>query len=459
MNRRDFLSATVSAALAAAPSRKPNIVFFLYDDLGYANLGCYGGKHMETPFSDQLAREGTRYTDCYAGACVCAPSRSTLMSGLHQGHAPVRANAQTVPLEPSDVTIAKVLKQAGYATGGFGKWGLGDAGTAGSPVRQGFDEFFGYTHQTHAHNYWPEYLRDGDEKVPLPANVGRKKGTYAADVIADRTYRFIDRNKDQPFFLFATPTLPHGLFHPPDDRPYSSKPWTPMQRNYASMVTRADAQLGEILKRLDRYNLTRDTIVFVTSDNGGPELPGKAHEFFQTNGPLRDFKTTLYEGGIRVPMIVRWPGHVPAGRTSSAPWYFADVLPTLCDLSGTTPPKPLDGVSMLRQLEGRGAPKPRFLYWEDDRWSAQTRRLDPSRLRQAVRWGNWKAVRSAPGTPLELYDLAADIGESRNVAADNPKVIQRIETYLASVRTEPRPHDNGNPEWVGRKDIPPGDSH
>lgn len=459
MNRRDFLASLASAVPLQAAARKPNIVFFLYDDLGYANLGCYGGKLIETPHSDRLAREGTRYTDCYAGACVCAPSRSTLMSGLHQGHAPVRANAQTVPLEPSDVTIAKVLKKAGYATGGFGKWGLGDAGTAGSPVKQGFDEFFGYTHQTHAHNYWPEYLRDGDEKVPLPDNVGRRKGTYAADVIAERTYRFIDRHKAEPFFLFATPTLPHALYHPPDDRPYSSKPWTALQRNYASMVTRADAQLGEILRRLEQHKLTDNTIVFVSSDNGGPELPEKAASFFATNGPLRDFKTTLYEGGIRVPMIVRWPGRVPAGRTSSVPWTFADVLPTLCDISGAPAPAPMDGVSMLRELQGKGAPKERFLYWEDDRWSAQSRRLDPSRLRQAVRWGRWKAVRNAPGSPLELYDLSADIGESRNVAAANSSVVARVERYLATVRSEPRPHDNGNPEWVGRKDIPAGDTH
>jgi arylsulfatase A-like enzyme len=321
--RRFVLDAVGAAALAAGAAhgakRRPNIVWFMYDDLGSAELGCFGQKRIKTPHSDRLAREGLRLTSCYAGGSVCAPSRSVLMTGLHLGHTPVRANALTVPLEPGDVTVAELLQQAGYTTGGFGKWGLGDANTTGTPKKQGFDEFFGYLHQTQAHNYWPEYLRDGDDKVPLQQNVGRKMGVYSADLIAERMYRFLERNRSKPFFLYATPTLPHAEFHPPNEGDYANEPgWTPFQKKYAAMVSQADAQLGRILKMLDDDGLASNTIVFCTSDNGGPkQRDPQANAFFETNGPLRDFKGTLWEGGIRVPMIVRWPGHVVPGSVNS----------------------------------------------------------------------------------------------------------------------------------------------
>ncbi|MDX1978886.1 MAG: arylsulfatase [Bryobacteraceae bacterium] len=451
LTRRAFLAA--AAPVLAAANRPPNIVWFMYDDLGSAGLGCFGQEKISTPNSDRLAREGTRYTACYAGGSVCAPSRSVLMTGQHLGHTPVRANAQTVPFEDSDITVAEVLKKAGYATGAFGKWGLGDAGSTGAPTRQGFDEFFGYLHQTHAHNYWPEYLRDGEAKVPLAENAGRKMNRYSASLIAERTFQFVEKNRARPFFLYASPTLPHAAFHPPNDKPYSDRPWTRFQKNYAAMVGDADAQLGRILALLDQHGLASNTVVFCTSDNGGAQLPEKGGEFFRTNGALRGYKGSLWEGGLRVPMIVRWPGRVKAAGTNATPWYFADFLPTAAAIAGTKPPAGVDGVSMLPALAGKTI-KERTLYWEQQGWDARTRRLRDGTLQQAVRLGDWKAIRHKPGAPLELYNLASDPAEATNIAQSHPKIVSRIEAYLKTARITPRPHDNGNPEWVGRKDMP-----
>jgi arylsulfatase A-like enzyme len=451
MTRRAFLGSIGVAA--AAQRRPPNIIWFMYDDLGSAGLGCYGQEKILTPHSDRLAREGTRFTACYAGGSVCAPSRSVLMTGLHLGHTPVRANAQTVPLELGDVTVAEVMKRAGYVTGCFGKWGLGDAGTTGSPMRQGFDEFFGYLHQTHAHNYWPEYLRDGDEKYPLPANVGRKKGTYSSPLIGERMAQFVEKHKDRPFFLYATPTLPHALFHPASDAPYTDKPWTQMQKNFAAMTTEADAQLGRLLELLDRHGLRENTVVFCTSDNGGVAPPDdKDGKFFEINRPLRGFKGSLWEGGLRVPMIVRWPGKVAAGAVNGTPWYFADFLPTAAEIAGAKAPR-VDGVSVAGVLQGKGM-KRRALYWEQEVWEAKTKRMRAGTLAQAVRMGDWKAIRRKPGAALEIYNLAKDPGETADVAGENPRVVAEMEAYLRRARVEARPHDNGNPEWVGRQDIP-----
>ncbi|MBL8178243.1 MAG: arylsulfatase [Bryobacterales bacterium] len=454
MTRRALFGAT--ASLLLAQKRPPNIVWFMYDDLGSAGLGCYGQEKILTPHSDRLAKEGTRYTACYAGGSVCAPSRSVLMTGMHLGHTPVRANAQTVPFEDSDVTVAEVLKKAGYATGGFGKWGLGDAGSTGAPTRQGFDEFYGYLHQTHAHNYWPEYLRDGEAKVPMPANVGRKKGTYSATLIGERMAQFVEKNRSRPFFLYATPTLPHALFHPPTDAPYSGKPWTKGQKAFAAMTTMADAQLGRILALLDKHGLAENTVVFCTSDNGGVKPPDENNDgsFFEINRGLKGFKGSLWEGGLRVPMIVRWPGKVAAGKVNGTPWYFADFLPTAAEIAGGKAPQGVDGVSMVPALTGKNMAR-RALYWEQERWEAKTKRMREGTLAQAVRLGDWKAIRNAPGAALELYDLSKDPREQRNVAGDNPKVVSEIEGLLKKVRVAARPHDNGNAEWVGRKDVPP----
>lgn len=452
--RRALLTSALVARATSAAKRLPNIVWFMYDDLGSAELGCFGQQKIRTPHSDRLAREGTRFTACYAGGSVCAPSRSVLMTGLHLGHTPIRANAHTVPFETADVTVAEILKQAGYATGGFGKWGLGDVGSTGVPTRQGFDEFFGYLHQTHAHNYWPEYLRDGEAKYPMPENVGRKMGRYSADVIAERMVQFVEKHRDRPFFLYATPTLPHAAFHPPDEGDYAQENWTTSQKKYAGMVSRADAQLGKILALLDQHGLTSNTIVFCTSDNGGPKRAPADNAFFRTNGDLRDYKGTFWEGGLRVPMIVRWPGHAAPGVSNATPCYFADFLPTAAEIAGMKKlPKGLDGTSLLPAFAGKSL-KPRFLYWEQERWRANPKGMVPGTLEQAARFGDWKAVRLKPGQPLQLFNLAQDPSEKTDVATAQPAVIAKFEAYLATARVAARPHDNGNSEWVGRTDMP-----
>lgn len=447
--RREFLAASTAAGLLnGAPAKRPNIVFVILDDLGYGDFGCYGQKKIRTPNVDRAAAEGTRFTDCYAGGAVCAPSRSVLMTGLHMGHTPVRANAGTVPIEASDYTVAQALKEAGYATGGFGKWGLGDARTTGIPTRHGFDEFFGYLHQVHAHSFFPEFLWDNETRFPLPGNAGGKRGQYSADIIAGRSFEFVRKNRGRPFFLYACYTLPHARFEIPSLAPYESEPWTVGQKTYAAMVSRADTHIGRLLALLKELDLDRDTIVFITSDNGAHFGEEKGFEFFQSNGVLRGQKGQLYEGGIRVPMIVRWPGRVPAGRTSAYPWGFFDVFPTLAEIAGARTPRGLDGVSVAPVLFGGREPRREFLYWEFLTYDNKEKRLRSDRLSQAVRHGDWKALRLKPGAPLELYNLRRDPGERENVAAANPAVVARIEAYLRSARTEPRPHTNGSMEWL-----------
>ena len=428
--------------------RLPNIVFILLDDAGWGDLGCYGQKLIRTPHIDQAAREGTRFTDCYAGGAVCAPSRSVLMTGLHTGHTAIRANAGTIPLLASDVTIAQVLKKAGYATGGFGKWGLGDAGSDGIPTKHGFDEFFGYLHQVHAHSYYPDFLWDNEKKFPLPGNKDGKGTQYSASVIADRSLEFLRKHAGGPFFLYACTTLPHAKFEPPDLSPYEKMQWTDGQKAYAAMVTRADAYVGRIMSAIRERGLEKDTLVFIASDNGAHSGEDKGYELFRSNGNLRGEKGQLYEGGIRDPMIVRWPGRVRAGAVSDYPWYFCDMMPTLAELVKSAPPPNLDGVSVLPLLLGGTRPAREFLYWEANAWNAKMQKFQPERLAQAVRTGDWKAVRIKAGAPLELYNLRNDPGETKNVAEGNPAVIARIENYLKTARTEPRPHDTGSMQWV-----------
>ena len=429
----------------AVPQRRPNIVFFLFDDLGSAELGCYGQKLIETPNVDRFAARSTKFTDCYAGGAVCAPSRSVLMTGLHTGHTPIRANAGTVPIYLEDVTIASVLQKAGYATGAFGKWSLGDAGTAGAATKKGFDEFFGYLHQTHAHDYYTEYLRDGEAKYPLPGNLNGQHKQYTADIIHGRALEFLNKNHERPFFLYDCTTLPHGDFNPPDDKPYSNKPWAQRDRNYAAMVTRADRHFGQILARLKELKVDDNTIVFVTSDNGGNRGGKGGSDFFHANGGLRGYKGSVYEGGLRVPMIVNWPGHTRAGAVNHFPWYFADFFPTATELAGLPAPKGLDGVSVVPSLEGRRQQR-EGLYWEQHDYNRKTGKLVD--IQQAARLGNWKGVRPEPGAPLELYNLAADPGEKIDVAAKQPKLVKRFEEYLTAQHSEPRPHDTGNWEYT-----------
>lgn len=440
MRRREFLAGLGAAAAA----RRPNIVLVLLDDLGYGDFGCYGQKVIQTPVVDRLAREGTRFTDCYAGGAVCAPSRAALMTGLHGGHAPVRANAGTIPIEADDVTIAETLKQAGYATGGFGKWGLGDAGTAGRPTAQGFDEWFGYLHQIHAHSYYTDYLWDGDKKVVLEENRGGRRGTYSADVIKDRTLDFIRKNKARPFFCYAAWTLPHSKFEVPDFGAYAGRQeWHENERAYAAMVSRADAYIGELAALLKTEGLEQDTLLIVASDNGSQDGSDKGFERFRSNGALRGTKGTLYEGGIRVPMIARWPGRTPAGRVSSTPCAFWDFGPTFAEAAGTAM-RGVDGISLLPEILGKGSPDRREpLYWEFHNFNLKTKQWQ-GEMRQAARLGQWKAVRQRPEGPIELYDLSTDIGESKDVSAANPQVAERMARIMRESHRPPRRHDQGS---------------
>jgi arylsulfatase A-like enzyme len=430
-----------------AEERKPNIVFILADDLGYGDVGAYGQTRIQTPNIDRLAAQGMRFTQCYAGSTVCAPSRCCLMTGKHTGHARIRGNGQG-PLKPEDVTVAEILKSAGYATGLFGKWGLGEAGSTGFPNRQGFDEFFGYVNQTHAHNYYPEYLWKNEERFPLAGNVeGEKKGIaieraqYSPRLITDNALDFLDRHKDGPFFLFYATTLPHANnergrtegngMEVPIDSPYTDRPWPQPQKNHAAMIGYLDTDIGKLLDRLRTMGLERDTIVFFTSDNGPHKEGGADPAFFTSAGPLRGYKRAMYEGGIRVPMIVRWPGKVAPGTVNDQVWAFWDVLPTLAELTGEKAPEGIDGLSMVPTLlgskrAGRARRDHDFLYWEFHEKGAK----------QAVRMGDWKAVRLQPGGPLELFDLRNDIGETRDVADAHPDVVARIEAYLKIARTD-----------------------
>ncbi len=435
------------AAPAAAPSTdRPNIVFILADDLGYGDLGCYGQKRIQTPHLDRMAADGMRFTDCYAGSTVCAPSRCSLMTGLNTGHARVRGNA-LVPLEPDDLTVAEVLKKAGYATAIIGKWGLGEAGSTGIPNRQGFDEWFGYLSQVHAHNYYPEFLwrnqeqmrlrnvvpRESGGRAPGLGGVATKRVDYSHDLFAREALDFLDRHRTDRFFLYLAFTIPHANneagkkgMEVPDHGPYAGKDWPEPEKGRAAMITRMDADVGRFFAKLKELGLDEKTIVFFSSDNGPHREGGANPDFFRCSGPLRGIKRSMHDGGIRVPMIVRWPGRVRAGTTSDLPWAFWDFLPTAAELAGIEPPKEIDGISVVPTVLGEGNQKRHeFLYWEFHEGGSQ----------QAVRMGPWKAVRPW-GAPLQLYDLRTDLGEAKDVAAENPDVVAKIEAYLKTARTE-----------------------
>lgn len=457
ISRRSFLSLTAGGAAAAMLSvagcesgfagggltKRPNVIFIMADDMGYGDLGCFGQKHIRTPNIDRLAAEGMRFTDCYAGSTVCAPSRSVLMTGLHTGHTRVRNNTgkvggtlvtdngspeRRIPLEAEDITVAEVLKQAGYVTGMTGKWGLGEPGNTGVPNRQGFDEWFGYLNQRRAHTYYPPYLWRNEEKVVLEANADGGRRQYSHDIFADFALDFLRRHRSEPFFLYLPFTVPHAKYEIPSTEPYTDKDWAADAKVHAAMITRLDGDVGRVMALLKELGLDEWTLVFFCSDNGAAR---RWDGVFDSSGPLRGRKTDLYEGGLRTPMIVRWPGKVPAGKTSSAPWYFADVLPTLAEVTGAPPPADLDGISVLPLLLGKKQrTDDRFLYWE----------FPAGKLQQAVRWRNYKALRPAPGKPLELYDLSEDLAEQHDIAAEHPEVILKIEKYLKTARTD-------SPNW------------
>lgn len=456
LSRRDLFSRALSiaggslvgGAVAGAQSRPPNIVWMMLDDLGYGEPGCYGQQQIQTPNIDRLATQGTRFTDCYAGGPVCAPSRSVLMTGLHMGHASIRTNAGTVPLRNEDVTVAQLLKRAGYTNGLFGKWGLGDAGSEAVPTKKGFDEFFGYMHQIHAHDYYPDFLWHNEAKEMLPGNANGRRGQYSADIIGEKALDFVRRNQSKRFFLYFSPTLPHSTYEVPDTAPYTERNWPATEKIYAAMVTRADNEIGRLLELLHTLKLDNNTIVFFTSDNGGPSTEGHSAGFFKSNGPLRGVKAQLYEGGIRIPMIARWPKHIPVGAVNHVPWSFCDFLPTALELAGAKPAQ-TDGMSMLGVLTGKSAePAARLLYWEQYQFDRQANDVRRDTYMQAARKGEWKVVSKRPGGPLELYNLRADLAEKTDVAAGNPDIVAEFVAALKAAHSEPRQHNTGNFEFV-----------
>ena len=444
---------------AAPPPRPPNVVFILADDLGYGDIGPYGQTRIRTPRLDRMAREGTRFTQFYAGSPVCAPSRSALMTGQHTGHTYIRGNkehpAGQEPLPDHITSVADILRERGYATGIFGKWGLGGEGTEGVPARHGFQEFFGYYDQRRAHFYYPEYLHRNDEKVPLPNRVRAEprspgagpavvRGRYSQDAITEEALAFLHRHRADPFFLYLPVTIPHAELQAPDDAyaPYlkdgrSIFPETPFAEQhygaqamphatYAAMVTRLDRDVGRVLDSLAALGLDDDTIVFFTSDNGPSVEGGSDPAFFRSSGGLRGIKRDVYEGGIRVPMIARGPGRVPAGRTSDQVWAMWDVLPTLAELAGAQAPAGIDGISMVPALLGKGGQRSHeTLYWE----------FHEQGSKQAVRADRWKGVRQPMMTGrLELYDLEQDPAEAHDVAARHPDVAARLGRLMDQAR-------------------------
>lgn len=436
MNICRFILLLIAFNLPANAAGPPNIIFILSDDLAQGDLGCYGQKLIQTPNIDRMAREGTRYTEAYCGTSVCAPSRSSLMTGLHSGHCPVRGNWEIAPGEgqyplPSEtVTVAQILKSAGYSTGCFGKWGMGMFDTTGSPLKKGFDQFFGYNCQRHAHSYFPTYLYRNDARVELPGNDGKGIGeTYAQNLIADAALNFVKTNKERPFFLFYAITLPHGRQEIDDLGIYADKPWTRAQKTYAAQVTRLDSDVGRLLDLLRDLDLDENTLVMLSGDNGSSWAPNSdmGKLFDQASNGLRGFKRGLYEGALRQAALARWPGVVPAGRVSDEPWAFWDFLPTAAELADAKIPSDCktDGLSLVSFLKGGEAPKRDYFYWE----------LHEGTPLQAVRFGDWKAVKNGPNAKIELYDLATDPGEKVDLAMGKPEVVARAESLLLSSHT------------------------
>lgn len=462
------LTAAVTTPDHPAPVSEPNIIFVTADDMGYGDSGCYrsaeaGAELIHTPNIDRLAKEGMKFTQFYAGSTVCAPSRASLMTGLHTGHTYIRGNYDyetegNLPIPDSTVTVAELLQAKGYRTALLGKWGLGGPGSVGGPNRQGFDYSLAYLDQRKAHDYYTPYLWVNEKKYPLDKNQNGQRVTYSHDVFAEAALKYIRQSQEKsntaqpnaaqpnaarPFFLYLPYTIPHGKFEVPSDAPYTDENWSQTEKNYAAMITRLDSDMGRMMALLKELGLDDSTIVFFTSDNG----PVRAvNERFDSNGPFRGYKQDLYEGGIRGPMIARWPGHIAPGSTSDRVSAFWDILPTLCELAGTTIPKATDGISILPTLLGKPEPKPHsYLYWEffdiNYNWNKPGNTKPRIYLdKQAARMGDWKAIRTDlltnPGAPLELYDLKNDVAETTNVAARHPDVIKKMTALLRTARTE-----------------------
>jgi arylsulfatase A-like enzyme len=461
-----LLLALLTAGLAWAQDDskavlRPNLIWIMADDLGYGEVGCYGQSIIQTPRLDQMATEGMRFTQFYAGATVCAPSRSVLMTGKHHGRTRVRGNAgRTNPeaqaLRDGDTTVAVALKEAGYVTALVGKWGLGDVGPASSglPGKHGFDYFFGYLNQRHAHNHFPDFLWRNEDRVPLPNRitpVGDEGAgytedgiLYADDLFADEAIKFVSQNADRPFFLYWSMVVPHANnernrdlkngAHVPDFGPYTTKDWPDTDKGHAAMITRLDSYVGRLLDHLDLLGLSENTLVIFTSDNGPHNESSHNLERFNPSGPFSGIKRSLTDGGIRVPTLARWPGTIRAGSESDHAAYFGDWFATAVDLAGAELPTDLNSISFVPELVGRRSDqkKHEYLYWEFHERGFQ---------QAALYEGRWKGLRQgAPDAPVRVYDLQTDPGEKMDVAAQQPDVANKLSTYLSTARSE-------TPEW------------
>ncbi len=419
---------------------QPNIIFIMADDLGIGDVGCYGQQMIKTPEIDKMATEGLRFTQVYAGSSVCAPSRSSIMTGMHNGHNRVRDNVpHGVFLQPDDLTVAEVLKQAGYTTGAIGKWSLGNPGSWGVANYQGFDYFYGHLNQDQAHFYYPDYLWENDKIDLLRGNRGGKTGQYTHNLFTQKALNFIDENKETPFFLYVAYTLPHFSDYSrstpesqivPSDEPYSNRDWPQVEKNYAAMVHMIDQDVGKILDKVRGLGLDNNTIIFFTSDNGPCDSRAHKPEFFNSNGAHRGVKRDMYEGGIRIPMIVRWPGKVAQGKTSDAIWAFWDFLPTAADLAGLPFENETDGISVLPTLLGEKQKLHDYLYWDYGH--------SRDEFFQAARWGNWKGIIDNSTGKIEIYNLENDLGEEDNLADSQPKKVERFKEIIKEA-FEPSP--------------------
>jgi arylsulfatase A-like enzyme len=437
---------------AQTPAAKPNVLIIQSDDLGYGDLSAYGQSQFQTPGIDRLAREGIRFTQYYAGSTVCAPSRTALMTGLHTGHAWIRGNGE-IPLREEDVTVAMALHDAGYRTAVIGKWGLGRPGTAGQPDKKGFDYAFGFLDHRHAHRQFTDHLYRNAQRIETDVD-----HDYVNDLFTKEATAFIESADGRPFFLYLNYTVPHAELRAPEDSlaPLRGKfPETPYvnaaadarktgpddislgyrsqptpKAAFAAMITRMDRDIGRLTELVHARGLDDRTLVMFISDNGPHQEGGADPVFFKSSGGLRGIKRDLYEGGIRVPAIARWPGTIPAGRVSDHPWAHWDIFPTLSELAGAKVPSGLDGLSMTRALRGEAQPTHEFFYWE----------FHERGFQQAVRMGPWKAVRLKKDAPIELYNLVDDPFETRNVAAAHADVVAKIEAYLKTARTD-------SPQW------------
>jgi len=445
---------------AKKTEKKPNIIYILADDLGYGDLSIYGQYKFNTPNIDKLASDGMLFTQHYSGSTVCAPSRSALLTGMHTGHTVVRGNKEVRPegqhpIPDETYTLAETFKKAGYTTGAFGKWGLGFPGSEGDPMKQGFDVFFGYNCQRFGHNYYPRHLWSNNDSIILDGNSGFKKEAYAPDLIHEKTLKFIDDNKDTPFFLYVPSIIPHAELVAPeaimqkhrgqylpeknyegyDEGPdYRNGPYGSQSESHAAfvaMIDILDTQVGEIVKKTEELGISDNTIIVFTSDNGPHQEGGADPDYFDSNGVLKGYKRDLYEGGIRVPMIVKWPGVTKPNSKTDHISAFWDVFPTFSEITGVTTPNNIDGISFLPTLMGdtQKQKNHEYLYWEFHERGG----------RQAIRQGNWKAVKynvfKGSDSKIELYNLSNDIGEENNVAVQNPEIVSEMEGILNNART------------------------